>query len=163
MAERIDFPNGRAALAEFMVGIATDVKDRINSGGYNATRTLINSIGTDITDGLATTGTLYAASHWKFLGNGRRPGKRPPIAPLVEWAKAKGIATTDAQARSIAYRVATEISKRGSLDHQLGGKNQFTEAVLFAQQGIEGVMSAFLRDIDEPVARQFTTAFTKAA
>ena len=158
-----DYPNGRAALSTFMSDLRDDVIGRIDSGKYNATGRLRRSVAVEVASGFATEGTMYALSTWKFLGNGRGPGKKPPIAPLVEWAKAKGLAKTDSEARSFAYRIASSMSKRGSLDHQLGGKNQFAEAIRSFQPRIDSVMQAFLKDADEPIARQFNAAFTKAA
>lgn len=52
------------------------------------------------------------APHAPFLEYGTRPFS-PPIAPLMEWAKRKGFASTDEEARAIAFRVQKAFSRRG--------------------------------------------------
>lgn len=61
----------------------------------------------------ATGVQLYVDSpHAIYMEAGTRP-HFPPIAPLVEWVKVKGLASTEAEARSIAYAVAIKISEEG--------------------------------------------------
>lgn len=57
------------------------------------------------------------APHAAMIENGTRPFF-PPLAPLVEWVKRKGLVSvkkkqTDADAKAIAYAVAKAMSKRG--------------------------------------------------
>lgn len=155
----IPFINGKAALSVFLQDIADDVLLRIEGGGYNASGAMKRSIGTEVVESIATTGTLFAADYWRYIGNGRGPGKMPPIAPLVRWAKDKGLASTDKAATGLAFAVAKSIARDGSLDHQLGGKNQFSEAILAAQDKVPDVLTAFLKDIEDPVISQFNKAF----
>lgn len=156
----VAFINGKAALAVFMQDIADDVLLRIEGGGYNASGAMRRSITTETFDSFGTTtSTLSAAAHWRYIGNGRGPGKMPPIAPLVRWAKDKGLASTDKAATGLAFAVAKSIARDGSLDHQLGGKNQFSEAILAAQDKVPDVLTAFLKDIEDPVISQFNKAF----
>lgn len=44
---------------------------------------------------------------------GTRP-HRPPIEPLAEWAMRKGIASTESEARGIAFAIASKIAKEGT-------------------------------------------------
>ena len=58
--------------------------------------------------------TPYAA----IVEDGRRPGKMPPIEPLVGWVKRKGLVTgrgkkAQADARGAAFAIARAIAKRG--------------------------------------------------
>lgn len=157
------FISGRAALEDFMAGLARNATQRIERGGHTATRKLLRSIVYEVSDQVAPTGTLYAAHYWRWVGNGRGPGKMPPEAPIVQWLKAKGLVRTDREARRRAYLVRREIGRRGTLDYQLGGKNQLDEAIREEQPGVERVVAAYLRDADGYTARQFARAFTQAA
>lgn len=160
----IRFISGEAALGNFIEGIRQQAVDRLQVSGYNATRRLTNSLKTDVsktgTGGI--TAELSGLGHWKFVGNGRGPGKRPPLPPLIRWAKAKGLAGTDAQAVSIASRIARNIAQEGTLDHQLGGINVFSQIITENQPQIEDVVSAFLSDFREPIAQQFRNTFNAA-
>lgn len=157
----IRFISGEAALANFIEGIRQQAVERLQVSGYNATRRLTNSLKTEVsktgTGGI--TGELSGLGHWKYVGNGRGPGKRPPVDPLIRWVKAKGLATDDKQAVSIASRIARTIAREGTLDHQLGGVNVFSQIIIENQPQVEEVVSAFLQDYREPIARQFRTAF----
>ncbi len=155
----VAFINGKAALSVFLQDIADDVLLRIEGGGYNASGAMKRSIGTEVVESIATTGTLFAADYWRYIGNGRGPGKMQPISPLVQWAKDKGKADTEKAATGLAWAVAKSIAKEGSLDYQLGGKNQFSEAIIAAQDRVPDVLQAFLKDVDAPVISQFNKAF----
>lgn len=61
------------------------------------------------------------APHAPMMEYGTRPF-RPPLAPLAEWAKRKGYATTDAEARAVAWRVADAIAERGIEPRSYFGK-----------------------------------------
>lgn len=163
MAFAFTSPNGVAALAAYMAGLQQDVVDRLRNGGRNATFALRQSLATDVVEGVGVTGTLYAAEHWRFVGNGRGPGKMPPLKPLEAWAKLKGIAGSDSEARSIAFLIGRKIAKEGSADYRKGNPNLFSEAITAAQPGIDAVLQAFLKDLDNPIAEQFREAFPKAA
>jgi len=55
----------------------------------------------------------WAAPHAEYVDRGRRPGQRPPIAPLELWAR-KVLGVADDQARSVAFRLQRAIGRRGT-------------------------------------------------
>ena len=68
--------------------------------------------------------------HAAIIEYGTRPFF-PPTAPLAEWAKRKGLANTDAEARSVAFLVARKISETG-----IAPRFYFTKAFRrFVQEG----------------------------
>jgi len=69
--------------------------------------------------------------YFTVLETGRKPGKQPPLDPILKWIQAKNIAT-DIKDRSLAYLIARKIGKEGSLIHRQGGKS--------------GVISDFIND-----------------
>ena len=156
----IVFISGKAALSNFISGIQSEVSDRLSASNYNASGRLQRTLRSEVTEVPgATKAELFAAGHWKFVGNGRGPGKMPPVAPLVKWALSKGLAKDQTQAERIGYLVARNIAREGSLDHQLGGKNIFSEAILAARPKIDTVIRAFSRDIANPTAAEFKRTF----
>jgi hypothetical protein len=76
-----------------------------------ATRELIESIDTKILKtGFGTSYTLkiIAAKHLKYVDEGRRAGgKAPPIAPIKEWARVKGLP------EGLAFPIAKKIGEEG--------------------------------------------------
>lgn len=151
------FFNGRAALLDFIGGVRDDFSERLDR--FNASKALQRSLRSEVSDGITMTATLSALDYWRFVGNGRGPGKMPPSARLAKWALVKGLASTEAQARSIGYLIARNIAREGTLDYQLGGKNQAGEAIKAAQPKVEDVLKVFLRDIDKAEVSQFNKAF----
>ncbi len=57
----------------------------------------------------------------EFLDTGRGPGKMPPIAPLINWAKTK-FSVDDEEAEQIAWGVAKKIKKVGTAIYRNNSK-----------------------------------------
>lgn len=64
---------------------------------------------TYVEDGAIVT---VSAPHAAFMEYGTRPF-RPPLNPLIEWAKRKGLASSDEEAKVIAFKIRASIEKRG--------------------------------------------------
>lgn len=65
-------------------------------------------------------GKIRGRDYSQQLALGRKPGKRPPIAPLQKWAMAKfGVGSKEAL--GIAFAVAKKIEKRGTTWYEKGG------------------------------------------
>lgn len=58
-------------------------------------------------------GEIWGLDYTYYLVNGRSPGKRPPIAPLVRWVGYK-FGLSGQQATSAAYAVANKIASEGT-------------------------------------------------
>jgi hypothetical protein len=65
---------------------------------------------------------LEANANWKWVGNGRGPGRMPPIGPIQAWIDAKGLELS-------AWAVAGKIKREGSRDFRLGRPNIFIEEI----------------------------------
>jgi hypothetical protein len=160
MSER--YFNGKAALLDLIQGIAFGVSRRLEENGFNASGRLSRSVSTSVADEVVPTATLFALDHWRYAGNGRGPGKMPPKDKLAQWALDKGIAKDEAEANSIGFLVARAIAREGSLDYQLGGKNQFEEEIKEQQPRVGAVLREFLRDEHRSTVSQFNRAFKAA-
>lgn len=87
--------------------LRANVRTGMNERGKNATGGTSAQI--DVLEfGGDTTGeaALEADSHWKFVGNGRGPGGRPPIAKLRQWIAARGLSISP-------YALAEKIAREG--------------------------------------------------
>lgn len=58
-------------------------------------------------------GEIWGADYTRYLVNGRSPGKRPPIAPLVRWVGFK-FGYSGQQAVSTAFAIANKIAQEGT-------------------------------------------------
>lgn len=87
--------------------------------GMNATGEWLESL--EVTTGI-NSGTIRGRDYSQYLAKGRKPGQRPPIAPLEKWVNAK-FGISGAQAKSMAFAIATKIAKEGTTWHQKGGSD----------------------------------------
>ena len=83
--------------------------------GYNTN--LIDSVQATYNVG-AQEVQVFMNDYWQYVNDGRRPGKMPPIDPIVDWLKFRGIQGRDKKGRfqtrrSTAFAVATNIKKFG--------------------------------------------------
>lgn len=93
------------------VDIVRTIQSKLSSSGANATGKTSASLELEASD---TRLTIQGAKSFLFVETGRRPGKRPPIAPIKEWAIAKGLVSDDKKARSLAFAIATKIGNEGT-------------------------------------------------
>lgn len=107
------------ALGEVRARIIEEAERR----GKVATRGTINGIATRaFSTSQGAAGQLEADEHWKYVGNGRGPGRMPPVEPLQRWVNAKGLELS-------AWAVAKTIAKVGSKDYRNGAPNVFLSGI----------------------------------
>jgi len=100
--------------------------------GKVATGRTISTLSTGVTvSDASVTGTLTGEEQWKWVGNGRRPGRMPPIAPIQAWIDAKGLTIS-------AYAVARTIGRLGSKDYRNNAPNVFLSAIDDFEKGPGG-------------------------
>ena len=72
--------------------------------------------------------TLFTPSHIQFAKYGRGKGKMPPVQPLIEWVKQKGLAKGK-EAVGMAWGIAKSIAKKGTANHVPNAPNALEEAI----------------------------------
>lgn len=120
-------PTSMPELREIVASSMLDLKHLIEQGfdarGKNATGRTARSIQTTALAGPTfAVGTLSMNEEWKYVGNGRGPGKPPPIPNIQQWINARGLSLS-------AYAVANNIAKKGSLDFRLKRTNVVLDEV----------------------------------
>ena len=114
-----------------IAGIQNNIRTKnvTQYGAMNTTGQMADSLGYKW-DG--STLVIYSTEkYFTVLETGRKPGKQPPLDPILKWIQAKNI-TTDIKDRSLAYLISRKIGKEGSLLYRKGGKS--------------GVISDFIND-----------------
>lgn len=93
--------------------------------------------------------TMKLADYWKWIENGRGPGKFPPVDRMISWVERKIPSPTPIQTASgtriptpnqLAFLVGRKISREG-----VEGKHYLSET-------IEELSESFLNDIKEAIA-----------
>jgi len=91
--------------------------------GKRATGRTLSTLSTFVTVGPSSVvGELQGEEQWKYVGNGRAPGKMPPIQPIAAWVAARGLDIS-------AWAVARSIATRGSKDWRNKAPNIFQSAM----------------------------------
>ena len=73
--------------------------------------------------------SMFTPAHIQFAKYGRGPGKQPPLDPLIEWVKKKGIVSGDKNIRGAAFAIARSIGKNGTKGYVPNAPNAIEEAL----------------------------------
>ena len=116
------FNNLQQVLDDFTKDVAETYKSLLLRDGKNATGELISSIRPmtpELVDGTFQC-SLSLAPHWKYVENGRKAGKFPPIDNILDWVKAKPqlarpnrLDRKEISPKQLAFLVARKIATSG--------------------------------------------------
>jgi hypothetical protein len=133
-------------LEKYKNTIVAELKNRIGSDGKIATGDLQNSISGIVEENSIS---IFASEYWYVVNYGRKPGsKKPPIRPIMEWMKVKGIeGATTKQTKSIAWVIAKKIGDEG-----IPGTNFFWETINSIVPLItKDIEESYLKDINDQI------------
>ena len=149
MVTNKEFPNLLRVLNDFGRGLVENYKSALAAEGINASGELGNSLKYIIDD--STKGrievNLELAHYWKYIENGRKAGKWPPISAIEKWIEVKHIIPRPMAngqlptQKQLAYLIARKIGLEG-----YKGKG-------ILQDRVDNAMTAFWDDIEEAVAQ----------
>lgn len=112
-----------------LLEIVDELKAKHIELGMKATGKWLDSLEIIVTgSGNLFKGVILGQHYTEQLTKGRAGGKRPPIAPIEEWVKAK-FGLSGKQALGVAFAVATKIGKEGTTWFKNGGSD-LLDAVL---------------------------------
>ena len=131
--DALTFNNLQQVLGDFTKDVAETYKSLLLRDGKNATGELISSIKPmtpELVNG-AFECSLSLAPHWKYVENGRKAGKFPPIDNILDWVKAKPqlarpnrLDRKEITPKQLAFLVARKIATKG-----IQPGNQLEEAI----------------------------------
>lgn len=133
-------------LEKYKDTIVAQLKNRIASDGKIATGDLQKSIS-GIVEGQSI--SIFASEYWYVVNYGRKPGsKMPPIRPILEWMKIKGITeSTTKKTKSLAWVIAKKIGDEG-----IPGTNFFWETINSIVPLItKDIEESYLKDINDQI------------
>ena len=120
--DALTFNNLQQVLDDFTKDVAETYRGLLLRDGKNATGGLISSIRPmtpELVDGTFQC-SLSLAPHWKYVENGRKAGKFPPIDNILEWVKVKPelarpnrLDRKELAPKQLAFLVARKIATKG--------------------------------------------------
>ena len=120
------FDNLLNALSEYRNAVAVHYKDRLVADDKKATGQLINSISTEIKVGSDTFEVvLNVVDYFKYVEEGRKPGKFPPVDKILSWIRVKPVIPRPINGKlpteqQLAFLIGRKIATEGiEAGHQL--------------------------------------------
>lgn len=150
---------------ESFTAIAEVMKANMVTNNQIASRKAYNSIQvrTSITD---------TSMVWQIVSGGEASdyimtleyGARPhwaPIAPLIQWVKDKGLANTEAKAKSIAYAVRKKIADEGTNVYKMQslGYQPYTINSAISEQGVAMMKEDITKEVAKVTTKKAVEAF----
>lgn len=118
-AETLKYENLIRVLNEYGQELVNLYKNKLATNNVNASGDLSNSVKYL----LKNKNNIYEidlelADYWKYVENGRKAGKFPPISKIENWVKVKPILPTAYQGKlptekQLAYLIARKIARKG--------------------------------------------------
>lgn len=150
-----DFKNLQVTLAQFIQDLIQTYKSFLIRDGKKASGNLIKSIRPlDIEySNKQMTLSISLASYWKYVENGRRPGKFPPMNKILEWIKIKPVIPRPMNGLKpptkpqLAFLIARKIARDG-----IKPGNQFEEALkLTWTKWEQNISNAISEDLNQAI------------
>lgn len=115
MTENIDIQWNTllSTLRDMAEAIRTEIVKNLAADNSNASRTLTNSVEYEygIDDGRYWI-DITMEDYWKYVNDGRKPGKMPPVEKIKEWIIIKPIKPNLPSVKSLAFWIRGSIKKR---------------------------------------------------
>lgn len=117
----LTFENLINVLNEYGQELVNLYKQKLTENNVNATFELFNSISYQVSDlnNNKFEVTLSLADYWKYVENGRKAGKFPPISKIENWIKIKPVIPFSNNNKKIptqkelAYLISRKIARQG--------------------------------------------------
>lgn len=149
-----NFPNLTNVLNDFGRFLVDEYKDNLILNDKNASYDLYNSINYSIKKGNKEFNVLLELNHyWKYIENGRKAGKMPPISKIEEWIKVKPVLPrpnsngTLPTTKQLAYLIARKIGLEGIKPQPL------------LQQSLNDIMGVMIEFIEEAIYKDLENEF----
>ena len=161
------FINTRQALNSAGRLLEQKLKAQLKIDGTVATKKLYNSIGYSLSWGERSNDLyLWADKSMKYVDQGRKSGKEPPVSAILRWAEAKGIRPRDSKGKFtedsrsnrfwMAKNIARSIGQKGTIK-RFGGHGKGSDILNFVLNNNiesikESVSAAFDADLNAHLA-----------
>lgn len=152
--EKIDLSNLNKSLEILGVESIGFITKILAENDKQVTGNLIRSLDFKIVKGIDDLFLqIVAAPYFKFVDEGRKPGKMPPIKPIQKWSERKGIKFNKMSNRQTAFVIARSIGKKGI--RPLNITNKLIDNIIRNKQTI--IKNGAVKDIQEYINKTFIT------
>ena len=144
---------------EICQSITQAIKDTISKKRLDATGNLSNSIEThfDI-EGETYSVIIELADYWKYVEDGRGPGKFPPPDQIKDWIRFKRIVPSAQSSRKVpsteqlAYLIGRKIATQGTkATHFLSETLESPEVLQMLEEIEDLIANKFIEEINEEI------------
>lgn len=149
----IRWDNLQRVLGEFAVELRNRYQDNLIRDGKIAGGDLLNNMEYKVESGdRSVEVSLRLEDYWKWVENGRGPGKFPPPDKIMEWIRVKPVIPDNRTGRlpterQLAFLIGRKISEEGiKPGHQL-------------REAVSDIMGEFENRIDEAISRDIDAGF----
>ena len=149
----IRWDNLQRVLGEFAVELRNRYQDNLIRDGKIAGGDLLNNMEYKVESGdRSVEVSLRLEDYWKWVENGRGPGKFPPPDRIMEWIRVKPVIPDNRTGRlpterQLAFLIGRKISEEGiKPGHQL-------------REAVSDIMGEFENRIDEAISRDIDAGF----
>lgn len=117
--EELELNNVRRILDEYCEEFQKEYKDKLEADDKRATGALIDNLYSEIkVSGTTISVVLYVADYYRWVENGRNPGKFPPIAKIEKWIKDKPVIPREINGKlptekQLAFLIGRKIANEG--------------------------------------------------
>lgn len=161
MEELIKWTNLRRVLAEYGEALRNEYQDNLIRDGKIASGNLLNSVEYQVEDkGRVISLSLRMEDYYKWVEEGRGPGKFPPPDKMLEWIRIKPIIPDDRGGRlpteqQLAFLIGRKIAEEG-----IEGGHQLQRARASLKEEWESkIDEAISKDIYEGLEIIFSSFF----
>lgn len=144
----MEFKNTISVLNDFGKFLVEEYKDNLISNNVNASDTLYNSVTYMVKNGNNIFEVqLSLEDYWKYVENGRKPGKWPPISAIEKWIEIKPVIPRPMKngklptTQQLAFLIARKIGLEGIQPRPL------------LQQSVEEVWDVMKEFLEEALAK----------
>lgn len=142
------FKNLEKVLNDFGKFLVEEYKDNLILNDKNASDALYNSVKYQVhTDRGRIEVNLSLLDYWKYIENGRKAGKWPPVSAIEKWIEVKPILPRPMDngqlptAQQLAFLISRKIGLEGIAPQPL------------LQQSVDSVMDSMMEFIEEAITK----------
>lgn len=151
----MEFKNTLSTLNDFGKFLVDEHKDRLILNDVNASDTLYKSVKFNVeNNGKTFEVQITLEDYWKYVENGRKPGKWPPINAIQKWVEIKPVLPRPMEngklptTRQLSFLIARKIGLEGIKPRPL------------LQQSVNEVWEVMKEHLEEALAKDLEKEIT---
>jgi len=123
-------PGAAISMSKAIESIRKGAIEEMERRGKVATGRTMSTLSTFVTVGPSSVvAELQGESQWRFVGNGRGPGGKPPVGKIIDWLRVKGIGQGNGVPWGLVNHIRTQMAEKGSKDFREKRTNVFLSAI----------------------------------